>query len=165
MDDAELACYEKIGTLRAYIRRPKLLLAGNVVEFFVPVDSPDSDLALMLGRSGYNDSQVCVTLHLIKDPDGKDLRQKKVAEPEGKPHADIAMLLYRKGYFNAQHVQRAIGAPAAGVTGQSAWGLALAKSLGFDSMGFVPPEVMYEWAEKHDIEDLLPAEYKPEGER
>lgn len=161
MDDAELACYERIGSLRAYIRRPKLLLAGNVMEFFVPVDSPDSDLALMLGRSGYNDSQVCVTLHLIKDADGKDLRQKEKADPDVKPYNDIAMLLYRKGYFNAPHVQRAIGEPAGGVTGQSKWGIALARKLGFDSMGMVPPDVMFEWAEKHDIEDLLPDEYKP----
>lgn len=37
---------------------------------------------------------------------------------------------------------------------------ALARTLGYNSMGMVPPDEMLEWARKHDLEGTLPACYR-----
>jgi hypothetical protein len=159
MDEAELAAYENLGSLRAYIRKPKLLVSGNVIEFFVPSESPDSDLALMLGSNRYHDCEVLVTLHMLKDADGASLR-KKGPTPE-KPYSDQAQILYQHGFFNAPAVQRAIGKAdgSKGSTGQSPWGLSLARQLGGEGMGAISPPVVLDWAQRHGLDGMLPREY------
>jgi hypothetical protein len=156
--DAELEQYEEIGSLTAEVRRPRLLASGNVLEFFVSADSPDCDLSLMLGHSKFHDATVHISVRLIKHPNGKDAKLPAVQGGSvTKPFASIARMLYQRGFFNAPQVRKAIG----GQFGPSvnAWSEALAKQLGYVSMGCVPPDVLLDWASKNEIEFLLPHEY------
>lgn len=156
--------YECLGSIKAYVRKPRLLESGNVIQFFVPAESPDSDLSLMLGRSNYSDCQVAVTLHLIQDSDGKDKRRRRGTAPP-KKYGAVAQMLYKHGFFNAPQVQTAIGTPDKGETGQSAWGVALAKQLGGDDgMGSVDPAVVLDWAERHGVDGILPKDYVTEAQ-
>jgi hypothetical protein len=144
------------------VRAPRVLISGNVVSFFIPRDHPDADSALALGMSKRLDTEVMVTIHILKDKNGKDLRHDEAVSK--KPFSRLAQLLYARGFFNSPQIQQAIGDPEGdGGKGQSAWGLALAKQLGGESMGYVHPEVLAEWCDIHGFRRMLPREYVAEA--
>lgn len=76
----ELEAYPVLMEFRASVRRPRLLMSGNVVELFLDKLGPYADAALVLGQGKYHDAEVAVTLRLMKHPDGRD-----AAEPRPKP--------------------------------------------------------------------------------
>lgn len=67
--------YPQILECRALVRRPRLLLSGNVLEFFLHADSVYADAALVLGQKKFHDSEVILKVYLTKHPDGRDARQ------------------------------------------------------------------------------------------
>lgn len=159
MDPEDLECYEQVGALRAFVRKPRLLESGNVVQFFVPQDSPDADAALALGMGKYSDAEVLITVHLLKHPDGADARKPPQAADE-KPYARCAHRLYQRGFFNAAQVRTALDGKPGDKSNQSTVASYLAEKLGYESMGCVPPAVLLEWATDNEVDWLLPAEYK-----
>jgi len=70
-----LDAYPLILECRASVRRPRLLLSGNVLEFYLPSDSKFADAALVLAQKKFHDAEVAITVHLMKHPDGRDARQ------------------------------------------------------------------------------------------
>lgn len=166
MDDEEmLAQYERAGAFRAFVRAPKVTQAGNVAQFFVPRDSGDADSILALGMSKRLDTEVYVTVHVLKDANGADLRRPPVNGAEAKkPYAVLAQILYVHGFFNAQQVHQEIaqGRQIEG-NGQSPWSQELAKHLGYESLGYVPPEMFLDWADEHALTWLVPRDYMREA--
>lgn len=149
--------YHRIGGFVGFIRKPRLLQSGNIAEFFVGSDSPDADAVLALGASRYQDCEVYVTVHLVKDAVGTP--QKKAGGPtasEAKPYGQHAAELYRMGFFNHPVVRAAAG--CGGPPHDVAH--AIAAVLGYDSMGMVPLRVLREWCERYGCVLALPASYR-----
>lgn len=164
MDDDEANLYPVIGGFRGMVRKPRLLQSGNVAEFFVGNDG-EADAVLALGMSKYQDAEVYVRVYLIKHPDGQEARLLRAPDDEKKPHADLASMLYSRGFFKGLQIQAAIKGtkdapkPEPGAS-QSQWGKALASELGYPSMGYVPPDSLLDWAEVRELAWLLPRAYR-----
>ena len=67
----KLDVFPQIVEFKAYLRRPRLLLTGNVVELFIEKDSPFADAALVLAQGKYHDCEVAVKIWITKHPDGR----------------------------------------------------------------------------------------------
>lgn len=154
------ARYERIGGFVCYVRKPRLLMSGNVAEFFVDGKSPDADAVLALGASKYQDCECYVTVHLVKDANGASLAKAapEPAEDTGKPYGKAASELYRHGFFYAPEVKAAIGVET--YNDQRHTARALAAILGFESMGMVPPHVLRDWCELEGCAAALPPLYR-----
>lgn len=163
--------YPVVGGFRCRMRGLRQMISGNVVELFVPIDLADCDAVLALGKREYKDALFYVTVHHLQDAAGADLARRvpetrteatptpgPVAEP-GKPYGQIATLLYRRGFFDAPQVRKAIGGPVEAET-QGGYAKRLAEILGFASMGFAPPDELVRWTEGHGLTWMLPAEYR-----
>lgn len=72
--------YPQILEFRAMVRRPRLLMAGNVVEFWIEKGSVYADAALVLGMNKYHDAEVVVKVILTKHPDGRDAKEREPGE-------------------------------------------------------------------------------------
>lgn len=77
-----LARYPVLLEFRASVRRPRLLMSGNVIELFLDKQGPYADAALALGQAKYHDAEVAVTLRLMKHPDGRDAAVEAPVEPD-----------------------------------------------------------------------------------
>lgn len=65
---------DRLGTFSSYLRRPATSQLGMTAMFFGP-DGQESDLISSLSLSKYQDVEVFVSVYMIKDTDGKSMRQ------------------------------------------------------------------------------------------
>lgn len=65
---------EQMGVFSGYIRRPKPTQTGMVAQIFGE-NGDDADTILALSLSKYQDTQVFVNIYLVKDPNGRIMKQ------------------------------------------------------------------------------------------
>lgn len=71
MSGDPLSVFPVVLEFRAFVRRPRLLQSGNMIQFFVEFDSPFHDAALVLAQRKFLDAEVGVKVYLLKHPDGR----------------------------------------------------------------------------------------------
>lgn len=71
---SDLITGEQMGVFSGYIRRPLPNQAGMIAQIFGE-NGDDADTILALSLSKYQDVQVFVNIYIIKDPDGKIMKQ------------------------------------------------------------------------------------------
>ena len=143
--------YERIGAIKGFVRKPRLLESGSVVQFFVPSDSEDVDAVLALALKKYQDAEVMVTVHLLKNQDGASMAKK---DP-GPTYGEFARKVYRRGYFNSHRVRQAIRKSCVGAlvrfegmpNDQHDWATIFAREHGQERFGEIPPAVFIDWIE------------------
>jgi hypothetical protein len=80
--------YPMLLEFRASVRRPRLLLSGNVIELFLDKQGPWADAALVMGQARYHDAEVAVRIYLTKHPNGVDARQQELPGDDDGPPDD-----------------------------------------------------------------------------
>lgn len=71
---SDIVTDEQIGAFSGYVRRPTPSQSGMLAVIFGE-DGPDADTIVPLGITRYQDSQVFVNVYLVKDPNGKIMKQ------------------------------------------------------------------------------------------
>lgn len=94
---------EEIGGFKGYVRRPKPLISGYVLNFFAE-NGDQADAVLALGMSSRVDNDATIVIRKIQDPDGASAK-KKIKGPYG----EQAKILYQSGFFRNPKAWKALG--------------------------------------------------------